>query len=564
MSKKLMKILSLCIACLMIVAAAAGCGNSSSSPSGTPSAGNTGNSTANNSADSGSSTDAASNGTVTYPINTNEKLTYWVELNPSLVAPNFTNLGDTEFAKQLEKETGVKVEYIHPTVGMGTQSFNLLVASGNMPDIIDYGWSKSVGGYPGGPEAAINNKIIIPLNSYLEKDAPDLKKILDENPDYDKMVKSDSGNYYIFPVMKLDDYLNTTYGLCIRTDWLKDLGLAMPETIDDWYNVLKAFKDKKGATAPFSYAGAGNAFYPFENGVFIGAFGVNKGLYLDNGEVKFGPYEPGYKDWLVTMNKWFQEGLIDNNFATNDQKAMDSNILTGKTGVFGTWAGSGLSKYMPGTQENDPNATFSAVRYPVLNKGDKPQFNSLLNPFDGAGACITTSCRNPSLAAQFLNYGYTEKGRLTYNYGIEGVSYTMENGLPFMTDEVLKNPDGLPIGQAWSKYSRGVYPGPYFSEKRFLELYYVYQEQKDALGIWTDNDMKKHLMPPVSPTPEESSEYARIINEVNSFVDEFTLKAIMGTEDLSNFDQYIKQLEKLNIKRALEIQQAALDRYNNR
>lgn len=105
MSKKLMKILSLCIACLMIVAAAAGCGNSSSSPSGTPSAGNTGNSTANNSADSGSSTDAASNGTVTYPINTNEKLTYWVELNPSLVAPNFTNLGDTEFAKQLEKET---------------------------------------------------------------------------------------------------------------------------------------------------------------------------------------------------------------------------------------------------------------------------------------------------------------------------------------------------------------------------------------------------------------------------------------------------------------------------
>ena len=209
------------------------------------------------------------------------------------------------------------------------------------------------------------------------------------------------------------------------------------------------------------------------------------------------------------------------------EKAVDSNILNNKTGVFPTQAGSGIGKYLPELRAKDPNASLIGVKYPVLNRGEKPQFNSLLNPFDGVGACITTSCKNPSLAARFLNYGYTEKGRLTYNYGIEGVSYTIENDLPMMTDVVLKNPDGLPIGQAWSVYARGVYPGPYFSEKRFLEIYYVYPEQTAALDAWTDNDMKKHLMPPVSPTPEESSEFAKIMSDVNSLVDEFTLKVIM-------------------------------------
>lgn len=499
-----------------------------------------------------------------YPISTTEKLTYWMDLNAQNVAPNFKSIGDTEFAKQLQKETGVAVEYIHPAVGSATASFNLLVASGNMPDIIDYGWAKTVGGYPGGPEAAITNKVILKLNSYFDNDAPDLKKLLADNPSYDKMVKTDIGNYYIFPDMKMDDYLNTTYGLNIRTDWLKELNLAVPVTIDDWYNVMKVFKDKKGATAPLSYAGAGNVFYPFTNGVFIGAYGITKGIYTTDGKVLFGPYEQGYKDWLTTMAKWYKEGLLDNNFATNDQKAMDANILNNKTGVVPTWPGSGLGKYIPALKALDPNATLAPVKYPVLKAGDKPQFNSLLNAYDGGGACITTSCKNPSLAAKWLNYGYTAKGTLTYNYGIEGVSYTMVNGVPMMTPEVLKNPKGLPVGQAWSIYSRGVYPGPYNSLKHFLEMYYVYQEQTDALTLWTDNDMKKHLMPPVSPSTDESSEYAKIMSDVNSYVDEFTLKVIMGTEPITNFDKYVAQLKTLKIDRAVAIQQAALERYNKR
>jgi putative aldouronate transport system substrate-binding protein len=491
-----------------------------------------------------------------YPIKTDITLTYWIELNGQNVAPNYTSLNDTEFAKYLTEETGVKVNFISPAVGGGRDAFNLLVASGNMPDIIAYGWNR---GYPGGPAAAVKNKVIIPLNDKLATHAPAMKALFDENPDYDKMVKTDYCTYYIFPVMKLDDYLNTTYGLFVRKDWLDELNLPIPVTINDWYVMLKAFKEKKGAEFPLSSSGIFNSF---ANGMLIGAYGITKNWYLDGGKVAYGAYEPAYKDWLKEMAKWYREGLLDNNFATNDQVTIDSNILTGKTGASAFWIGSGLGKYIPELQATNPRATMVGTAYPVLNQGDMPQFNSLLNPFDGAGACITTSCRYPDIAIRFLDYGYTEKGRKTWNYGREGISYTVDNGIVNLTEAITKNPDGWPLGQAWSKYAHGVYPGPYFSERRFLELYYPYSEQLDALDKFTYSNMKAHLMPPVSPPLEETTEFGRIMTNVQAYEDEYALTAIMGTVDIdSTFDNYRSQLTRLGMDRALEIQQGALENY---
>ena len=501
---------------------------------------------------------------VSYPVQTDVTLTYWKDLNSQNVAPNYNSFNDTEFSKYLDEETGIKVEYISPPVGNAPQAFNLLVASGNMPDIIDYSWNRTPG-YPGGTEAALNNKIIIPLNELMEENAPDLKAILDENPQYDKMIKTDAGIYSIFPVMKMDDYLNTTYGLVLRGDWLEELGLEIPETMDEWHTVLTAFKNEKGAEFPFSYATPWDVFNPFMNGMLIGAYGVNKEWYLQEGTTTYGPYESGYKDWLATMAQWYQEGLIDNNFATNDQVTIDYNVLTGKTGAVALWLGSGLGKYLPELRSQDPDATLVAAPYPVLKKGDTPQFSSLLNMFDGAGACITTSCSNPELAVQFLNYGYTEKGRKTFNYGREGISYTVDGGAVNLTEAVTASPDGWPIGQAWSKYAHGVYPGPYFSERRFLELYYTFPEQLDGLDKWTATNMREHLIPPITPTQEESSEFARIMTDVKAYVDEYSLTVIMGTADLeSTYDTYLEELKRMNMERAIEIQQTALERYNAR
>jgi putative aldouronate transport system substrate-binding protein len=62
----------------------------------------------------------------------------------------------------------------------------------------------------------------------------------------------------------------------------------------------------------------------------------------------------------------------------------------------------------------------------------------------------------------------------------------------------------------------------------------------------------------------ESREYALIMNDVNTYADEFILKFILGTESLSRWDAYVNTINGMKLSRALEIQNNALARYKRR
>ena len=153
---------------------------------------------------------------------------------------------------------------------------------------------------------------------------------------------------------------------------------------------------------------------------------------------------------------------------------------------------------------------------------------------------------------------------MAFNFGIEGESFEMIDGYPTYTDIVMENPNGLPISQAMSTYIRGNYNGPFVQDLRYLEQYYTLDEQKATLDVWGGTNAINHVLPPVTPTSEESREFASIMNEVNTYRDEMTLKFILGTAELSEFDTYVENLKKMGLDRALEIQNAALERYNTR
>ncbi len=151
-----------------------------------------------------------------------------------------------------------------------------------------------------------------------------------------------------------------------------------------------------------------------------------------------------------------------------------------------------------------------------------------------------------------------------FNFGTEGVSYNMEGGYPKYTDLLMKNPDKLAPAQAISMYARGSYNGPFVQDKRYAEQFFALQTQRDAVSTWQKTDAAKYNLPPLTPTPEESSEYATIMNDINTLVDEMTLKIILGSETLDQFESYIAKMKSLKLDRAIEIQNAALERYNNR
>ena len=125
------------------------------------------------------------------------ELTYWVELNAN-VSQVVKEMGETEFAKELQKRTGIKVKYEHPPAGQATEAFNILVASGDYPDIIEYTWTN----YPGGPVAAIDNGVIIELNEAFEKYSPNISALLNNYPNIRNMIRTDAGQHYCYPFLR--------------------------------------------------------------------------------------------------------------------------------------------------------------------------------------------------------------------------------------------------------------------------------------------------------------------------------------------------------------------------
>lgn len=490
-----------------------------------------------------------------YPIQSDVTLSYWVELN-SNVATVSEDLGKTPFAEELKRETGVDVKFIHPPVGQANDQLNILLASEDLPDIIEYTWPK----LPGGASKALADGFIINLTDVFADHAPNLTAYLSAHPEIDKQAKTDDNQYYAFPFIKGDEKLLVVQGLMVRQDWLDELGLAMPETIDEWHNVLTQFKEKKGAEAPLSFQDN-----MLVNGDFIGAYGIKKDFSIQDGKVIYGPYDPRYKDFLTTFAQWYREGLIDQNVANLDGKTLNANVLNGKSGATYGFAGSGLGTWMQAFAEKNPNANLMPAPHMTLQRGDVPRFGQKEFPVSLYGTAITSSCKHVELAARFLDYGYSEAGYKLYNFGVEGESYTMVDDYPTYTDKILKNSEGLSVGAAMGQYIRGNQNGPFVQAKEYIEQYYALPQQQMALDVWSKSEAEKYNLPSLNFTPEESAELTSILNNVQTYVDEMTAKFIMGLVDVNQFDStYLETLKSFNIERLLEIYQTAYERYLNR
>ncbi len=490
-----------------------------------------------------------------YPVSTTETLTSWEQINTNLTT-FVSSLADSPFGKQLEKETGIKVKYSHPADGQSKEQFNLMIASDNLPDVIEYDWNNS---YPGGPEKAISDKIIIPLNELIDKHAPNLKKLLQQDKELDKMMKTDSGKYYVFPMIRPDNGL-VFRGPMIRKDWLNELQLSVPTTIDEWYTVLKAFKEKKNASAPFT------AQYSNELNIqdaFIGAFKTANRYYIDDqGKVKYGPIDPQFKDALTLLRKWYQEGLIDRDFALNtDSKSLDNKMLSNASGATVGLLSGGMGRWMDSGKKQDPKFQLVAAPYPTLKKGEIAfigQRDFKFNP--AASKVVTAAAKNPELAVKWLDYAYSEKGSLLFNFGIEGESYTLQNGNPVFTDKITKDPK-YNLQQMVSQYTKP--NGPFLGDAR--KNFNSYKEQDEAIKIWEQTDAAKHVMPLfITPTVEESKEVAKVNTAIASYKEEMFVKFVMGKEPLEKFDEYVKRIKEMGVDKVVKIYQDAYERYNKR
>lgn len=495
-----------------------------------------------------------------YPLQTDQKIKWW-SYRGGTVYGGYSSPEDMPSMANYEKDTGVDIEWTFATPGQETQQFNLLLASGDIPDIVSYYWTYN--DIPGGPDKAIKDGYFASLNDLIPTYAPAFNEYLEENPTAKRELTTDDGNYFYFPSYTTSEEEAKTLisaGYMFRKDWLDELNLPVPETIDDWYITLKAFKEKKNASAPLSLV------YGNLSRGLTGAWGIGLPTYKEGNTVKYGYAEPAYKDFLITMNKWYKEGLLDKSFASIDSKSVDAKIINGDAGATFGWAQGGLLKWTNAARINDPDFELVGVPYPVMNRGEISEF-ALRDPMVYfAGCAVGQKSKNKELAVKLLDYGFTQEGRERMMFGVENDTYTIEKGVYKYTDKIDANADGLSAAEAKYLYVRNEHNIPLLNSNLNLrakvEEVFALPELETAVKTWRNNkgDMSR-LPTTLAPSLEDSTEYGRILTDLNSYASEMMLKFIVGETPFSEYDNYLSELEKRGLSRMLEIAQASYDRY---
>lgn len=497
-----------------------------------------------------------------------EELSILTVFNSTMISdPN-----DIEGVKLMEERTGVHVNWTTAGNTEMIEKFSTVLASGNLPDII-FGSGTNV--YPGGVEKGIEEGVLLDMDELIREYMPNYMALLSQNEAAMKGALSDDGKmHYLRSIYGSDTAVQTGsvgYGLAYRADILEDMGLDVPTTIDGWHEVLQKCRDA-GMSAPMTLESDGGS------GLSM-AWGVNTDWaasywQMDGEKIAYGPALDGFGEYVETMRQWYAEGLIDPNFTNGNMIISQdyTNIQTNQTMLFAIWFGFMTGSWMNDTGAVDlPGINIQAVGLPTLKEGDEPVKCTGDSPAFSE-LYITTSCKDPVLAAKWLDYQYSREGSILNWYGIEGLTYTLDaDGIPQYTDLILKNEDNLTPAQALQKYALNGGGGAEIGFRNFSAENKIAAAlsstgttpQIEASAIW-DEPAKTIAIPgTMTMTSEEGEEVNRYMTDIKTLTQEYMVNYIMGIDN-TPFEDFRQTLYDYGLQKVLDIYQAAYDRYQAR
>lgn len=493
--------------------------------------------------------------TVSLPL-TDEKvtLTMFMAMDSSYGVYS-KDYNDSEFFKELEARTNVHIEFITPAEGEETNSFNLMFTSGELPDIITWATNYTNGGLTGG----IEDGYYLDLTDLIPEYMPNYNAIRTSSERLIKDTTMDDGRLGAVYEIRTDTE-GPWMGYQVNQNWLDELDLDTPVTYDDWEKMLTAFKEEKGAYAPLALTGLGYDYYD----ILSAGFGASHTFLNMDGTVVYSPVTENWKEYLTLMNDWYSKGLIDPDFMTRGSFASDMELITSEQ--TGCWVS--MVKLASAYDVANENINTVAIQNPVKAEGDTTHSRVPDSVATAQPVAISADCKYPELALKWLDYLFSEEGSMLASYGIEDVSYTVdENGTVSFTDLINQNPDGYDQNASMLIYA--LVPSKLSSSYHF-DREYLNMREKDleSYSIWGQDWEKDDWVMPgfITLTSDETSQYSVIYNDVNSYMNECTLKFITGVMDINgaDWDTYVSTIEGMGIQTCIDIQQAALDRYNAR
>lgn len=432
----------------------------------------------------------------------------------------YTGLQEDPVAKYIEEKLGIRIELtVDSSLGnttAQTSTFNELLAtklaSNDLDDIMDFG-------SPSGNPEILNNLnraveagMIIPLDDlvaeYTENLSTDPRLTI--RNDYRREHMYNDGKFYSvggWGGMGLDQLPGAANW--VRWDLYKEMGYPDVETDEDYLEMLKEMQDSypetPGGEKVYAIGGA------FADPQGMGDGFVNRDYPLSKG---YEPLEGNYAVYLNHATKQVEAPLQDPDsffwngvklyYKANQMGILDPGAVTMSSAEY--------------TEKINKGAYLSAVNgWQVMNKeaildglGMKDAGYMPMRPLEdvvslsvywesvvgGNEFAITSKCKYPEKAIQFLDWCMSEEGSRMITQGAEGMAYTMDGDVPSVTQQYLDDNAGGTVDMA-ETYGKWKYAG--INAFQHIDVdsngYYIQPEQipnadnysavkKDALSFY--------------------------------------------------------------------------------
>jgi len=500
-------------------------------------------------------------------------------------------LNEAPFTKYLEEETNVKVNFVEIIESaVFAERQNLLLASGDLPDVIMSPWNMSAQQlYTYGL-----NGTFVALNKYIDERMPDLKKELENYPQYKKQLVMPDGNIYAFPYLEAGCFHCTmSRKFFIYKPWVETLGMKWPpETTDELYQLLKAFKERdpngNGQADEIPLMGSASGGWNTNPLEFIMSSFIytTRGSFLerDGGNVNFVANTNEWREGLQYLSKLVEEGLLapETFVQQNDQlRALVESPDAPKVGAvpagwFGVFSVNGggtgrFADYWPIAPLEGPHG----VRYSVF----APQAVAYHTK-------VTRVADRPDIIAQWANWFYqdtAEHTALSWDYDLEGVNwrylteeekkmgYVSRDGSPAETLPLTTKTYGLGADKRddgwtraamrWDTHATGGLPLEW-KDDRSKQEYWLMIWTRDLMQPYKPED--KYIPPNLvfdESIMDEMTDLQEAIASGTGVVEQWSTEFIVGTRDINDngeWQAYLRELDRAGVKRYVELWQKTI------
>lgn len=324
--------------------------------------------------------------------------------------------------------------------------------------------------------------LIVPLDDYLEL-MPDIAAAVGSS--HMDAWRSADGHIYTIPSVST---IQGSFSMMLRQDWLAVLGLEEPETWEDWLTYWRGVRDNDlngngDPTDEIPLALAQSSDGERSLTLLLNAFGIaasndTQFCVLPDGTYTMVYEHPRYAEYLEAVAGLYAEGILTEDYESFTYASIERAMADNTLGSAMTFAASGAQTAAL-REKGDTDALWHCVKPVAGPYGDRMiQERELISPV----WCVTAGAEEKGKTAdivRFFNWCYTGEGARLYNYGIEGVSYTLKDGRPVLNSELIANgfADYRAVGMNFEPF------GGYWLQDAYMQCLFAGKSEDDLTDI---------------------------------------------------------------------------------